>query len=132
MLTAALLPGLGAVLVPDWFSYVFTYSGENKALQGFFNAIVLVMESGFAVAGIVAIILNLFLPQELDEELMDDIELQQENLSVLDGHNSPMISHVMSAKSQEAAREKQMNSQSSSDYKNNINISGVSRGSHSD
>lgn len=122
MLTAALLPGLGAVLVPNWFDYVFTYTGGNKALQGFFNAIILVMESGFAVAGIVAIILNLFIPQELDEELMDDIEIQQENLSVLDGQSSPMISHVLSAKSLEARKDRMHNSEDSYELKDNIHV----------
>ena len=40
--------GFGAILVPNWFSFVFTYKGGNQAKQGFFNAIVLVMETGFA------------------------------------------------------------------------------------
>ena len=41
ILTAALALGFGATLVPNWFAYVFTYQGNNKALLGFFNAIVL-------------------------------------------------------------------------------------------
>ncbi len=48
ILTAALSLGFGAILVPNWFSFVFTYTGDNLAKQGFFNAIVLVMETGFA------------------------------------------------------------------------------------
>lgn len=69
LLTASLLPGLGATLVPTWFEHVFTYSGGNTALQGFFDAIMLVMETGFAVSGFAGIILNLSLPQ-----VHDDIE----------------------------------------------------------
>ena len=48
ILTASLSLGFGAILVPNWFSYVFTYSGSNQAKQGFFNAIILVLETGFA------------------------------------------------------------------------------------
>ncbi len=68
ILTAALTLGLGAVLVPDWFNYVFTYSGSNRALEGFLDAIVLVMETGFAVAAFLAIFLNLFLKEEIEDE----------------------------------------------------------------
>jgi uric acid-xanthine permease len=49
ILTASLAVGYGATLVPTWFSTVFTYSGDNHALRGFYDAIVLVMETGFAV-----------------------------------------------------------------------------------
>lgn len=51
-----------------WFAYVFTYSGDNQALTGFFNAIVLVMETGFAIAAFLALFLNLILPEEIEDE----------------------------------------------------------------
>lgn len=51
-----------------WFSFVFTYDGPNKALLGFYNAIILVMQTGFAVCGFVTLILNLVLPEEIDDE----------------------------------------------------------------
>lgn len=79
LLTASLLPGFGATLVPDWFSYVFTYLGLNKSLQGFLDAIVLVMETGFALTGVIGVILNLLLPQvpdeveELNEVVLDTV-----------------------------------------------------------
>lgn len=63
--------GFGATLVPDWFAYVFTYEGNNTALIGFFNAIELVMETGFAVTAFLTLILNLILPEELDDEVVD-------------------------------------------------------------
>lgn len=69
LLTASLLPGMGAILVPNWFDGVFTYKGSNSGLQSFFDAIVLVMETSFAVTGLVGVILNLLLPQ-----VEDDIE----------------------------------------------------------
>ena len=68
ILTAALSVGFAATLVPDWFSFVFQYTGNNKALLGFFNAIVLVMETGFAVTAFLALILNLILPEEIEDE----------------------------------------------------------------
>lgn len=77
LLTASLCPGIGALLVPTWFSYVFTYSGTNKSLLGFFDAIVLVMETGFAVTGFIGLILNLFLPQVSDEvEEINEVVLE--------------------------------------------------------
>ncbi|KAI9655450.1 MAG: hypothetical protein M1831_004867 [Alyxoria varia] len=71
VLTGALCVGLGAILVPNWFENVFTYSGGNQSLQGFYNAITLVMSTGFAVTAFLAVILNLLLPEEPDE-LVDE------------------------------------------------------------
>ncbi|EMC93459.1 hypothetical protein BAUCODRAFT_37143 [Baudoinia panamericana UAMH 10762] len=68
ILTASLSVGFGATLVPSWFSYVFTYAGNNKGLLGFFNAIELVMETGFAVTAFLALFLNLILPEEIEDE----------------------------------------------------------------
>ncbi|KAG0649243.1 Purine permease [Hyphodiscus hymeniophilus] len=68
ILTAALSLGYGATLVPTWFSYVFTYTGSNRAKAGFFDAIVLVLETGFAVTAFVAVLLNLALPEEDEAE----------------------------------------------------------------
>ncbi|KAH6615725.1 permease family-domain-containing protein [Chaetomium sp. MPI-SDFR-AT-0129] len=68
ILAAGLSLGYGATLVPTYFSHVFTYSGEDRALQGFLEAIVLVMETGFAVTAFVTVVLNLMLPQEIGED----------------------------------------------------------------
>ena len=68
ILTAALALGFGATLVPTWFGYVFTYAGNNHALIGFFNAITLVCETGFVLAGFTALFLNLILPEEIEDE----------------------------------------------------------------
>lgn len=73
ILTASLAPGFGATLVPTWFSYVFTYAGDNHALEGFFNAIVLVMENGFAVTAFLSLILNLVLPEEIEDEEIPEL-----------------------------------------------------------
>lgn len=73
ILTAALALGIGATLVPNWFSYVFTYAGDNRALEGFLSAIELVLETGFAVAAFVALILNLILPEEVEDEEVPEL-----------------------------------------------------------
>ncbi|SMR54338.1 unnamed protein product [Zymoseptoria tritici ST99CH_3D1] len=70
ILTASLALGYGVTLVPNWFDYVFTYSGNNRSLTGFYNAISIVMETGFAVTAFVSLILNLVMPEE---EVDDDI-----------------------------------------------------------
>lgn len=56
-----------ATLVPTYFANVFSYSGDNRSLQGFLDAIVLIMETGFAVTAFVCIILNLALEEEIEE-----------------------------------------------------------------
>lgn len=77
VLTAALLPGLGSILIEGWFDNVFTYSGDNHSLQGFYDAIVLVMDTGFAVTGFLGVILNLLLPQVDDEvEEINEVVLE--------------------------------------------------------
>ncbi|KAK7987180.1 permease family-domain-containing protein [Apiospora saccharicola] len=77
ILTAALAGGYGATLVPTYFSHVFTYAGDNKGLQGFLDAIVLVMETGFAVTAFMACILNLTLPPEFEEPIEDVAPLRE-------------------------------------------------------
>lgn len=63
--------GFGATLVPNWFHYVFTYEGDNTSLEGFFNAIELVMETGFAVTAFLGLFLNLILPEEIEDEAVE-------------------------------------------------------------
>lgn len=77
ILTAGLTIGYGATLVPTYFSTVFTYSGSNKSLQGFIDAIELVMETGFAVTAFVTMILNLVLPMEVEDT--DEIEMVEDS-----------------------------------------------------
>ncbi|KAL8769782.1 MAG: hypothetical protein Q9209_004398 [Squamulea sp. 1 TL-2023] len=74
ILTAALALGFGATLVPHWFQYVFTYRGDNRSKEGFFNAITLVCETGFALTGFVAMFLNLVLQEEVEDHIVDEIQ----------------------------------------------------------
>lgn len=73
ILTASLAVGFGATLVPDWFTYVFTYDGNNHALLGFFNAIELVLQTGFAVTAFLSLILNLILPEEIEDDELPEL-----------------------------------------------------------
>lgn len=101
ILNASLMFGFGAIVVPDYFSYVFTYSGSNRALAGFLDSIVLIMETSFAVSALIGMLLNWMIPQELDEELVDDISIQQSNIEVLeaiDGIDRQQVYTVMSNK----------------------------------
>jgi len=68
ILTACFALGFGATLLPSWFEYVFTYTGPNTALAGFFDAIKLVCETGFVLAGFTSLILNLILPEEIEDD----------------------------------------------------------------
>jgi xanthine/uracil permease len=74
ILTASLAVGFGAILVPNWFSFVFTYKGDNHALIGFFDAIILVMETGFAVTALLAMILNLSIGEEVEMSEAREVE----------------------------------------------------------
>ncbi|OAQ96928.1 hypothetical protein LLEC1_03115 [Akanthomyces lecanii] len=77
ILTAGLSLGYGATLVPTYFSHIFTYNGDNKSLKGFYDAIVLVMQTGFAVTAAMCMILNLTLPEELEEDITaEEAELE--------------------------------------------------------
>ncbi|OSX59621.1 hypothetical protein POSPLADRAFT_1150709 [Postia placenta MAD-698-R-SB12] len=65
VLAAALSFGIGDLLVPDVFTYLFdSVQHPNKGLQGLFNSITIILSTPFLVAGIVAVVLNLILPQE--------------------------------------------------------------------
>ncbi|WDK21869.1 uracil-xanthine permease [Colletotrichum graminicola] len=67
ILTAGLTLGYGATLVPNYFDHVFTYAGENRGLRGFLDAIVLIMETGFAITAFVCMALNLLLDPEIED-----------------------------------------------------------------
>ncbi|KAL5046149.1 uric acid-xanthine permease [Aspergillus fruticulosus] len=66
ILTASMALGYGATLVPTWFGNVFPPT-ENRDLEGFENAIELVLETGFAVTAFVAMLLNAIMPAEIED-----------------------------------------------------------------
>ena len=85
ILAAVLSFGVGDLLVPTIFTHLFDgVDHPNNALQGFFDSITIVLSTPFLVAGLVAAILNLILPQEDKHE--DDLSLTAEMLHVETGH----------------------------------------------
>lgn len=73
VLAAALSFGFGDLLVPTIFTHLFDgVDNPNKGLQGLFDSITIILSTPFLAAGIVAVILNLTLPQEFDESEHDD------------------------------------------------------------
>jgi NCS2 family nucleobase:cation symporter-2 len=91
VLTTSLVFGFGATMVPTWFAFFFTYNGDNNGLKGFLEAIELVMETGFAIAGFVGLLMNLFIPQEFDEGdiLEEEVEGVSSGLSIENGATLP-------------------------------------------
>ncbi|KAK0443947.1 permease family-domain-containing protein [Desarmillaria tabescens] len=83
VLAAALSFGFGDLLVPTIFEHLFDgVDNPNKGLQGLFDSITIILSTPFLAAGIVAVILNLTLPQEFDEHERehdddDDVELAE-------------------------------------------------------
>jgi len=70
VLAAALSFGLGDLLVPGIFEHLFDgVKNPNKALQGFFASITIVLSTPFLSAGIVAAVLNLILPYDVLDEV---------------------------------------------------------------
>ncbi|KAF5654899.1 nucleobase:cation symporter-2 NCS2 family [Fusarium sp. NRRL 25303] len=97
ILTAGLALGYGATLLPNYFDKIFTYEGDNRSLQGFLDAIVLVMETGFAVAAIICVILNLTLPEELE----DDIDAARSATNVVIHEDTEQQSKAIAGSSRE-------------------------------
>ncbi|TFY51679.1 hypothetical protein EVJ58_g10442, partial [Rhodofomes roseus] len=73
VLAAALSFGLGDILVSDFLTYLFAgVRTTNKGLQGFLDSITIVLSTPFLIAGLIAVFLNLILPQEEDPNGDDD------------------------------------------------------------
>ncbi|KAJ6096899.1 Purine permease [Penicillium sp. IBT 16267x] len=93
ILTASFALGMGITLVPSWWGYFFSYSGDNHALEGLLDAVDLVMTNGFAVTAILGVILSLLLPDEPDEvpvlELEGEVVEQAEPTVTTSGKMEP-------------------------------------------
>lgn len=68
IIAAALSVGLGVSLVPNWFSYVFTYEGTNVTARAFIDAVEITVGTGYCIGAIIAIALNLLLPFEVEDD----------------------------------------------------------------
>ncbi|GAP84445.1 putative purine permease protein [Rosellinia necatrix] len=87
ILTAGLALGYGATLVPGYFDKVFTYNGNNRGLRGFLDAIALILDTGFAVTALITIILNLVLPEEIEE--MDEKVVTSDSQAAIQDDSAP-------------------------------------------
>ncbi|GLB34295.1 putative xanthine uracil permease [Lyophyllum shimeji] len=68
ILAAALSFGVGDLLVPSVFTHLFDgVDNPSVGLRGLFDSITIVLSTPFLSAGIIAAVLNLLLPQEIDE-----------------------------------------------------------------
>lgn len=95
ILAAAFSFGMGDLLVPGIFTHLFDgVDNPNSGLQGLFDSITIVLDTpcssiilrskapilttfhAVLIAGIVAVILNLIIPQEKPEEIQEDIEVE--------------------------------------------------------
>ncbi|GAB1523836.1 hypothetical protein RhiTH_006986 [Rhizoctonia solani] len=73
ILAAAFSFGLGDLLVPEWYTHLFDGVEANSGLQGLFDSITIVLSTPFLIAGVVAVILNLIIPPEV-ESLLNVVE----------------------------------------------------------
>jgi len=79
VLAAALSFGFGNILAPTVFTHLFDgVKSSNKGLQGFLSSITIVLSTPFLSAGIVAVVLNLILPQEESESENEEVETVEE------------------------------------------------------
>ena len=69
ILAASASLGFGNMLVPTWATYLFEgVASPSPALKGFFNSIIIVLSTPYLIAGLVASILNLIIPDDLPEK----------------------------------------------------------------
>lgn len=81
VLAIGLVFGFASLMVPSWFSGVFTYKGGNEAKQGFIEAVVTVVETPYSICGIAGALANLLLPpQEDSPEVLDGEEVGSESI----------------------------------------------------
>ncbi|KAI0742421.1 xanthine uracil permease [Daedaleopsis nitida] len=82
VLAAALSFGLADVLVPEIFTHLFDrVENPSSGLQGLFNSITIILSTPFLAAGIVASVLNVVLPRDM-EDAVDGDDMSQELVSV--------------------------------------------------
>ncbi|KAL9936195.1 hypothetical protein V8E36_005037 [Tilletia maclaganii] len=77
VVAAALGPGVGNMLLKDWFTYFFTYTGSNAGLQGLIQSVQIIVQTPFLIAAIVGMAVNALLPlEEEDREIRDAEEAE--------------------------------------------------------
>lgn len=75
ILAVTIALGLGVVIEPNAFVY-FIPSGNSSFTTGLRDGVTIVLSSGFAVGAIVAMVLNLLLPEDGEEVSPDDFNMK--------------------------------------------------------
>jgi uracil-xanthine permease len=78
ILSAALSFGVGDLMVPKIFTHLFdAVASPNKGLKGLLDSIGIMLSTPFLIAGLVAVVLNLVIPQE-DESSPAQVDHEDE------------------------------------------------------
>lgn len=82
--------GLGNLLVADWASYFLPTTG-NRALEGFYQSIQIIIETPFLISAIVGVIANAILPYEAEdfEHIGHTVHAEERVSDEEAGDNSP-------------------------------------------
>ena len=56
--------------MPEWFSSVLDYNGDNVQLAGFLEGVNLMVETPFILSMLVAVLLNTIMPRDRREHLL--------------------------------------------------------------
>lgn len=70
--------GLAALCVPDWFSHIFTYKGDNTGLKGLIQAVIMIVEEPYLISALLGVLLNACLPDEIPDEPAQTVEEKRE------------------------------------------------------
>ncbi|ORX49504.1 Xanthine/uracil permease [Hesseltinella vesiculosa] len=103
IVSCSLALGLGVLLTPRWFNYVLTYSGTNGAWAGFLSAIKTLVSTCYCIGSIMAIFLNLVVPQEWgttslaeeEQEIRDELDRVRNGFVKSDMDNDHSISETL-------------------------------------
>lgn len=78
ILATSLGIGFIDIVQPSWFDQVLDYSGSNTSLSGFLQGVNLVVETPFIIAAVIAVILNLLMPEDKTGPLIGGSQGQTE------------------------------------------------------
>ncbi|EPQ32156.1 uncharacterized protein PFL1_00353 [Pseudozyma flocculosa PF-1] len=75
--------GMTGMMADGLWERLFTYGGDNKALRGFLDSIVIVLSTPFLLAAIAGIVANLILPRDPEDDDVDRESYRDEEDKVL-------------------------------------------------
>jgi NCS2 family nucleobase:cation symporter-2 len=70
--------GFASLCVEDWFSYIFTYQGDNNGIKGLIQAVTLIIEEPYLISALLGVVLNACLPDEIPDEVVNTAEEKRE------------------------------------------------------